>query len=117
MGIDGIGGGGIPPGGPKGPKGVAPSTGREFQVDPAAPEESVSGVASPQPLARLESGEITLDQYLDGQVDQAVSHLQDKLPAAQMTIVRETLREQLQTDPVLIELVKRATGQTPEPSP
>ena len=36
------------------------------------------------------------------------------LPAAQLDFIRETLREQIASDPVLVELVRRATGATPK---
>lgn len=112
MGIDGIGGGGLPPGGvggpggPSGPKGPA-STDFESGVEGAAP---VGGASASAPLQQLQAGEISIDQYLDTRVDSAVAHLEGKLPADQLDFVRQTLRQELETDPVLVELVRRATG-------
>ena len=41
-------------------------------------------------------------------------HLEGRLSPEQLEFVKEELRAQLQSDPVLIELVRRATGQSPE---
>lgn len=111
MGIDGIG---KPPspigapdvGGPAGAGGTAPS-GEPFRVDKPGVVESPERV---DPLSRLERGEIGVDQYLNARVEEAVSHLHGKLAPDQLDFVKNTLREQLQTDPVLLELVRRATG-------
>lgn len=62
-------------------------------------------------LERLRRGEIGLDEYLDERTEQAVQHLKGTLSAEQLGSVRATLREQLLTDPVLVELLRRATGQ------
>jgi hypothetical protein len=111
MGIDGIG---KPPGigGPSGPAGaeragqVAP--GREtFKVDKAGGVEKAAGSDA---LSRLERGEIDVNQYLDARVEQAVEHLRGKLSTEQIEFVQSSLRDQLKTDPVLIELVRRSTG-------
>ncbi|MEZ4222440.1 MAG: hypothetical protein R3B13_15990 [Polyangiaceae bacterium] len=112
MGIDGIGkppGGGIPPGGVPG-VGQAAKTSKTFSVDAAQPVEG----AQNESLARLSRGEITMDQYLDENVASAVAPLQDKLSADQLEFVRSTLREQMVSDPVLVDLVKQATGQAPK---
>lgn len=62
------------------------------------------------PLDQLKRGEITVDQYLDLRVETAVSHLAKSVGPTELDFVRQTLREQLATDPVLIELVKRTIG-------
>lgn len=64
-------------------------------------------------MQRLQRGEITLDQYLEERVDQAVAHVRSALSGEQMQILKETIREALAEDPVLVELVRRATGLTP----
>lgn len=116
MSIDGIG---RPPGGPGGvgPLGgpAKPNvTGEGFQVERGA---AASGVApANDPLSRLESGELSVDQYLDARVDEAVAHLVSKLPAEQVAHIRSSLREQLESDPTLVELVRRATSVTPSAS-
>jgi len=106
MGIDGIG---KPPGIPPTPGGsdVAPSRGETFRVAGAAPVEA-SGQS--EALSKLQRGEINLDAYLDTRVADAVAHLENKLVPEQLDFVRQTLRDQLATDPVLVELVRRAAG-------
>jgi hypothetical protein len=111
MGIDGIG---KPPpigpaGAPLGPA-AASSTTSQFEVGATA-QINPSGE-----LARLERGEIGLDAYLDGKVSEATQHLAGKLSPEQLAFVRETLRSELASDPVLVELVRRTTGKNPEPA-
>jgi hypothetical protein len=113
MSIDGIG-----RSGPKGPTSgvsdVSDAGGADFKqalgTDPASPALSASGSEA---LGRLSRGELNLDQYLDIQVGDAVSHLRDRLSPEQLEFVSQTLRDQLSSDPVLLELVRRATGATP----
>ena len=106
MGIDGIGKpGGI--GGAGGPAGPVSPKGEAFEVGKAAPADAAQGSDA---LGKLERGEIGVEEYLDGRVADAVRHLEAKLPAEQLELVRQTLREQLETDPVLVELVRRATA-------
>ena len=106
MGIDGIG---KPPRiGPTGaPLGPSAPVGK-FDV-------GVTSQVSPSgELGRLQRGEIGLDAYLDGRVDEATRHLVGKLSPEQLDFVRQTLRSELTTDPVLQELVRRTTGKIPE---
>jgi hypothetical protein len=70
-----------------------------------------SAPASSPLLERLRRGEIGLDEYLDDRTEHAMRHLRSTLSAEQLASVRATLREQLLTDPVLVELVRRATGE------
>jgi hypothetical protein len=111
MSIDGIGKppGVPPPGGTPDPSAPsAPSGGESFRVG-TSPASSVSS----SDLARLERGEISLDAYLDSRVGDATKHLDGRLGKAELEFVRRTLRAELESDPVLVELVRRATGQTP----
>jgi len=112
MGIDGIGQGGGAPKVGNGPEisSVGGPEGERFDV-------AMDGVAPSQGAGLLEQvqrGEVHLDTYLDVRVNDAVGHLEGKLSPEQLEFVKEELREQLRNDPVLIELVRRATGQTPE---
>jgi|SRR5687768_12225172 hypothetical protein len=114
MGIDGIGkpGPGRPPDGVSGGAGssaVTGARGEPFKVEAGAS----AGVQGSDDLARLHRGELSLDAYLDARSAEAVRHLEGKLSAEQLEFVRQTLREQLATDPVLVELVRRATGGVP----
>lgn len=110
MGIDGIGqgggasriGAGIPSvGGPDGDK---------FEVA----TEGIEPAGGAELLEQVQRGEVKLDAYLDVRVHDAVGHLEGKLSPEQLEFVKEELREQLRSDPVLMELVRRATGQSPE---
>ncbi len=116
MGIDGIG---KPPGasigGVGGTSGTdAPRGSESFSVErgaasaPAAPAERISAA-----LSSLQRGEVSLEQYLDTRVTEATSHLTDKLSPEQLDFVKQSLREQLSSDPVLVELVQRTTGSSP----
>jgi hypothetical protein len=117
MGIDGIG---KPPGVSIG--GVGDLHGADalrpvgaFTLDPgsaAAPSSRISAA-----LSSLQRGELSLDQYLDGRVNDATSHLSNKLSPDQLDFVKQSLREQLATDPVLVDLVQRTTGSAPVSEP
>ena len=112
MGIDGIG---KPPGstlgGVSGISGSEPPRAAEpFAVGQSAPPAIAGATPVSAALSSLQRGELSLDQYLDGRVSEATSHLAGKLSPEQFDFVRQSLREQLATDPVLVELVQRATG-------
>jgi hypothetical protein len=115
MGIDGIG---KPPGASIGGIGGVQSG------DAARPTEAFTldggasaAVAAPSrvsaALSSLQRGELSLDQYLDGRVNDATYHLAGKISPDQLEFVKQSLREQLATDPVLVELVQRTTGSAP----
>lgn len=113
MGIDGIG---KPPGaGIGGVGGTASKEGvratEPFTVDAGATAPAGGKVSAA--LSSLQRGELSLDQYLDGRVSDATSHLVGKLSPDQLEFVKQSLREQMATDPVLAELVHRATGAAP----
>ena len=112
MGIDGIG---KPPGAGIGGIGVssndAARAAEPFKLDTSAPAAAGGKVSAA--LSSLQRGELTLDQYLDGRVSDATSHLVGKLSPDQLEFVKQSLRDQMATDPVLVELVQRATGSTP----
>jgi hypothetical protein len=113
MGIDGIGGpGGRGPIG--GPKPASGPQGENFgdALEPSSADAATS-VSKSQSLEKLERGEISFAEYLDSRAEQAMSHLVERLSSEQLDFVRQSLREQLRTDPVLVELVKRATGIDP----
>ena len=110
MGIDGIG---KPPGanieGVSGAPGASPARPAEpFSVERGAPAAASSRVSAA--LVSVQRGELSVDQYLDGRVNDATSHLVGKLSPDQLEFVKQSLREQLATDPVLVELVQRTTG-------
>jgi hypothetical protein len=116
MSIDriGKGGGGSPVSGigdPSATTGIG-SKGGDFKVSKSGPTEAVAK----SPLDQLRSGEITMSQYLDIKVDEATSHLDKRMSSEQLSFIRNTLREQLSTDPMLVELVKSTTGAVPSPT-
>ncbi len=58
-------------------------------------------------LRRLRHGEITVAQYLDIKVDLAVDRVRGLLPEDDFRYVRAMIRDRVETDPVLVELVRR----------
>jgi len=115
MGIDGIG---KPPGahiaGVGGPQATdAPRPAQAFSLEPSTGAAQASRVSAA--LSSLQRGELSLDQYLDGRVSEATQHLAGKISPDQLEFVKQSLREQLATDPVLVELVQRTTGASPAP--
>ncbi len=109
MSIDGIGKrGGVAPGAslPEGPS----ATG-SFEVGaPQAPAAADAVTGSSDAFAALERGEIGVEQYLDARVESAVAPLLSRLTPDQLEFVRAELRSALETDPVLVELVRKTTG-------
>ena len=123
MGIDGIGGGRPPIGPTGGAAGPAKTSGEGFSLDRdgASAElahSSVKTEASPQigstaDLERLQSGAISLDDYLQTRADQAVAHLASALSKQQLDVIKERLVLQMKQDPTVAALVHRATGILP----
>jgi hypothetical protein len=128
MGIDGIGGkppGGLPPGGVGGPGASRPSeASRPFEVHTEKTEgarkseapKSSEGVApaASSPLDRLRAGQLDVRGYLDAKVDEATAHLHG-MRAEDLDGIKRMLRDKLANDPALADLVRRATGKSPEP--
>jgi hypothetical protein len=115
MGIDRIGkGGGSPASGigteAPGSREIAKGSGttETFKVSMGGTQE-----VAPTSLQRLRAGEISADQYLDLKANEATAHLEGKLTTDQLEFVKNSLREQLASDPVLSDLVKAATGALP----
>lgn len=116
MGVDGIGSGGRRPVGGVEPPGVGAA--HEVAADATPELEGAARADAPAgatALQKLERGEIDLDRYLDARVADAVHHLEGRLPETQMDFIRRALREELASDPVLVELVRRTTGSLPTP--
>jgi hypothetical protein len=65
------------------------------------------------PLDQLRRREITLDAYLDFRADESVKHLSAKLPALRVRMLRDTARQLLSSDPVLLRMLKGITGVDP----
>jgi hypothetical protein len=114
MSVDGISSGGRPPrvGGPARSPGAPGVDGASALEAPKAGAASKTEEATP--LDQLHRGEITVDQYLDARVEHAVAHLDASVASEHLDFIRQSLRAQLEVDPVLVELVRRATGATAE---
>jgi hypothetical protein len=108
MSIDGIGKrGGVPPG--AGAPGAGAAQGA-FDIGSKAGVAGSSAASGSDAFSALERGEISVEQYLDARVESAVAPLLSRLSPDQLEFVRSELRQALETDPVLVELVKKTTG-------
>jgi hypothetical protein len=77
----------------------------------AAP--AIGGPAISDALQAHLDGKLSLDEYLDGQVQRAVAHLRGQVPSDRLQTIKEVLREQLRQSPGFLELLKRAGVQPP----
>ena len=75
------------------------------------------GANASEPLRRLKSREITVDEYLDYQADAAIEHLRKVLRAEDLRSVREVVRAQISTDPVIADMIAKLVGNEPSPAP
>jgi hypothetical protein len=110
MGIDGVGKPGAPPGPVDGIEGPGATQGEGFRVEEGDEANAATGSEA---LQQLERGELGLTEYLDVRVAEATRHLEGTLSPQQLEFVKESLKEQLATDPVLVQLVRRTTGSSP----
>ena len=106
MGIDRIG---QAAGGPPSVPGAEPASATVPSFEPTAAQAAAPSSEATL-LRRLEAGEIDVNRYLDLRVEQATAHLSGALDAERLQFIRDALRSQFETDPVLVELVQRATG-------
>jgi hypothetical protein len=120
MGIDGIGkGGGVPPTPEAAGTSAAKPTGEAFKVERAegATEAreagGVSAAGQPGPLAQLKSGAIDVEGYVDLKVDEATANLKGLSPG-ELDEIKRVLRDQMVSDPGLVDLVRTASGQAPK---
>ena len=108
MSIDGIGKpGGAVPGAPAAGAGSAQGA---FEVGAPSAGAAASEASGSDAFQALERGEISVEQYLDARVESAVAPLVSRLSPEQLEFVRGELRGALETDPVLVELVRKTTG-------
>jgi hypothetical protein len=70
--------------------------------------------AGPTPLERLRAGEIDVKGYVDAKVQEATAHL-GPMPPEKLEQIRAALRDRIGSDPLLVDLVKKATGHVPPP--
>jgi hypothetical protein len=108
MAVDGIGGS-KPPGALPGVGSTPPRATSGEGFDLQANASASTGKAAD--FERLQQGEISREEYLSARVQQAVSHLEGVVPVERLELIKAQLLEQMQgNDPVLNELLKRATG-------
>jgi hypothetical protein len=124
MAIDRIGKGGAPPPTPEtqGTGGVEKkgSVEKSFQAELHKGEATkhagaVDAAHGVSPLARLRAGEVDVNGYLDLKVDEATRSLPHGLSPHEIDEIKKVLRDQMATDPGLVDLVRSATGQMPKP--
>lgn len=72
--------------------------------EPAAALNAASAVD------RLCRGEISMDEYVDECVEEGTRHLQGKISAHRLAVVRQVIREQMETDPALADYVAKMVG-------
>jgi hypothetical protein len=80
---------------------------------------AVAAATGPQvsdELRRVQEGKLSPQEYLEMQVDRAVSHLRDHVSSRRLELIKDVLREQLASSPALIELMKRMGISAPAPS-
>ncbi|MGA3119376.1 MAG: hypothetical protein ABSF69_01285 [Polyangiaceae bacterium] len=88
---------------------------RPFDLSEAARVESAGAAdAPPTSLDQLRAGRITLEGYLALKVDEATVHL-GSLPSPEREMIRSVLLERIASDPMLVDLVREATGAVPRP--
>ena len=85
----------------------AGAPGESFHVERS---EAAPAVDAKGPLAQLQHGEIGVEQYLDARVEEAVRPLVESLNPDALAFLKSSFRAELATDPVLVELVRRATA-------
>jgi len=76
----------------------------------AGRKTAVEGTNPTSPLEQLRSGKIDLNRYLDLKVEQATSGLENKLDPERLDFIRNTLRNQLASDPILSDLVNAVSS-------
>ena len=118
MAIDRIGKGGNVPQTPEGPGKSDASKGAErFTLEKPQDAQKAGGVdptRAASPLARLRAGEIDVNGYVDLKVEAATQKLHG-LNKAELDTIKKALREQIASDPALVDLVRTATGKVPSP--
>jgi hypothetical protein len=76
-------------------------------ADPLGPEDEL--------LRKLRVGEFDLEGYYDAMVELSLDHLRNRLSARQLQIVRERIREEMVTNPVLVKMVRDVLAEPAEP--
>lgn len=61
-------------------------------------------------LSLLTAGKIDVGEYMDMTVERTLSHLRDQISPERYEMMRSVLRQELEQDPHLSSLVKRAAS-------
>ncbi len=72
-----------------------------------------SGPEISDELRQVQRGGMSLDAYLDAQVERAIAHLKGQVSAERMALIKDVLRDQLATSPAIAELLRQAGVPTP----
>jgi hypothetical protein len=114
MGIDRIGKGAPPPAPETAGVDKRGPTHETFSVDRGEGARKVEGSTAADatsPLARLRAGEIDVNAYADLTAEEATKGLEGLSPG-ELADIKKVLRDQMATDPALVDLVRTAAGTT-----
>jgi hypothetical protein len=64
-------------------------------------------------LVRLQRGELSLDEYLETRVEEALDLVRGRVSAERLEMIREVVRDAMAHDPVVLECVRRLTLPSP----
>jgi hypothetical protein len=81
----------------------------EFRIRETAAAANVQGTGA---ASEVRAGTMNINEYLDVRVNEATQHLSGMGPN-DLSTLKDLLKDQLRSDPALIDLVKSATGQSP----
>ena len=101
MSIDRIGGPSSPA-----PIGAADAARALDKPESLAPEQA----EAPGPAEQVRAGSLEVGAYVDLRVDEATRHLEGSLSAADLEVVRDTLKSELLQDATLRSLAEAAIG-------
>jgi hypothetical protein len=65
-------------------------------------------------VTKLRSGELDREGFYNALVERSLSHLRNRVTPECLEIVRERMREEVETNPVLVEMVRQAVAGRPE---
>jgi len=82
-----------------------------FPGNPSGAAAKRAAPAGSEALEKLKRGELTVEQYIEDRVERALGAVPLPLTAEQHETIRETLRFQVATDPVLAQYAQLATIQ------
>ena len=84
-------------------KGIALTPRHRFRVASHSKSFTAAGI-----MKLREAGRLSLDEYLDAQVQRAVNHLRGRVSGERLQMLKEVLREQVVQSPGFRELLERA---------